>query len=163
MRTAGDTDLGTARGMRTSTRAALLAGLSIITPAGLVLVNVAAYVMSNLVAFRLAITISAVLSTFLLNGLTAVAGYRLGVREWPDFWLFRADYRRAVFAEFLFLLSLGTALAGRLTYAGLSDPRQLPNLSTFVAGLIGLAVPIALAAAFRQEVTPRARRRYRTR
>lgn len=144
-------------------RALLLGALSIITPAGLVLVNIAAYVMANLAAFRLAITVSAVVSTAVLNGITAVAGYRLGAKEWPDFWLFREANRRAATIDFVFLLLVGTALAGRLTYAGLSDPRQLPNLSTFVAGLLGLAVPIALAALFRQEVTPRARRRYRTR
>ena len=158
---------GTMRGMRRSTRARLLAALAVITPAGLVSVNVAAYVMANLAAFRLAITVSAVVSTIVLNGITAVAGYRLLEARFKDHgwlgWLFQPRHVLSNAVCGAFLLIVVAAIGGELTYRGLSDPRQLPNLSTFIAGLLGLAVPLALAALFRDEVNPRSRRRYRTR
>lgn len=154
------------RVLNSSTRGLLLGILAVITPAGLVLVNVAAYVMGHLAAFRVAITASAVVSTILLNGLTGITAYRIGQANWPDAWLFARYRRRSIAALFAFALGLGAALAGELTYRGLSDPRLLPNLSTFVAGLIGLAIPIVLAFLLRQDASRRQRRQrrhYRTR
>ena len=144
-------------------RAVLLGLLAIITPAGLVLVNVAAYVMSNLAAFRVGITVSAVVSTLVLNGLTGITAYRLAATRWPEAWLFAPHRRQALTAEFVFGLAIAGAIAGRLTYQGLSDPARLPNLSTFIAGLIGLAIPIVLALMLRDTTTRRQRRRYRVR
>jgi hypothetical protein len=157
----------TVRGMRPSTRARLLALFAVVTPAGLVLVNVAAYVMSNLAAFRLAITVSAVASTILLNAITGVAGYRavaarMSGSRWLG-WMFQDKYLRSNAVCGGFLLVLAATISGELTYQGLSDPRRLPNLSTFLAGLLGLAVPLVLAAMFSNRVTTRSRRRYRTR
>lgn len=157
----------TVRSMRRSTRARLLAFFAVITPAGLVVVNIAAYVMSHLAAFRLAITASAVVSTILLNAISGVAAYRtLQARLTASRivgWMFQERYLRSNTVCFAFLLVLAAAISGELTYHGLSDPRRLPNLSTFLAGLLGLAVPLAVAALFRDEVSPRGRRRYRTR
>ncbi|MGI8608069.1 MAG: hypothetical protein ACR2MY_02390 [Candidatus Dormibacteria bacterium] len=158
---------GTVRGMRRSTRARLLAVVAVITPAGLVSVNVAAYVMANLAAFRLGITVSAVVSTIVLNGITAVAGYRLLETRFKDHgwlgWIFQPRHVVSNAVCGGFLLVVAATIGGQLTYKGLSDPRRLPNLSTFLAGLLGLAVPLVLAALFREEVNPRSRRRYRTR
>ncbi|HEY8740927.1 MAG TPA: hypothetical protein VIN56_10085 [Candidatus Dormibacteraeota bacterium] len=157
----------TVRGMRPYTRARLLALFAVVTPAGLVLVNIAAYVMQNLAAFRLAITVSAVVSTIVLNGITGVAAYRtLATRfaESPGIgWVFLPRHLRSNAVCGAFLLVLAATVAGELTYRGLSDPRRIPNLQTFLAGLLGLAVPLILAALFRDAVTPRMRRRYRTR
>ncbi|HEV3234836.1 MAG TPA: HupE/UreJ family protein [Candidatus Dormibacteraeota bacterium] len=151
------------RGLSSSTRGLVLAILAIITPAGLVLVNVAAFVMGHLGVFRVGITVSAVLSTVVLNGLTAVTAYRLGQARWPDHWFF-AEYRRnGLLAVFVFGLVFGATLAGVLTYQGLSDPGKLPNISTFIAGLIGLAIPLLAAFLLRDNMTRRQRRRYRTR
>jgi hypothetical protein len=151
------------RGLSNSTRGLLLAILAVITPAGLVIVNIAAYVMQNLAVFRVGITVSAVVSTVVLNGLTAVTAYRLGLSRWPDHWFFVEHRRNGLLAVFVFGLILGATLAGTLTYQGLSDPTKLPNVSTFVAGLIGLAVPLLAAAVLRENPTRRQRRRYRTR
>ena len=151
------------RGLSSSTRGLLLAVLAVITPAGLVSVNVAAYVMGHLAAFRVGITISAVVSTVVLNGLTAITAYRLGLARWPDHWFFAAHRRGGLLAVFIFGLIFGATLAGVLTYQGLSDPGKLPNLSTFIAGLIGLAIPLFAAFVLRENVTRRQRRRYRTR
>lgn len=151
------------RGLGNSTRGLLLAVLAVITPAGLVLVNVAAYVMGHLEAFRLAITISAVVSTIVLNGITAITAYRLGASLWPEHWFFDRGRRGGLVASFTFLLVLGATVAGVLTYQGLSDPGKLPNLSTFLAGLIGLAIPLILALLLRERASRRGRRRYRTR
>ncbi|MFN2463602.1 MAG: hypothetical protein ABR573_06845 [Candidatus Dormibacteria bacterium] len=157
----------TVRSMRPSTRARILAVFAVVTPAGLVVVNIAAYVMSNLAAFRLAITISAVVSTLLLNAITGMAAFRglqTRMSQSPALgWMFQEKYVRSNAVCFAFLLLLATTVSGELTYQGLSDPRKLPNLSTFLAGLLGLAVPLVLAALFRDEVGNRARRRYRTR
>lgn len=153
----------TSRGLGSSTRGLLLATLAIITPAGLVLVNVAAYVMSNLAAFRVAITVCAVVSTLVLNGLAAVSLFRVGEANWPNRWIFARHRRNGILAAFIFAMALGAAVAGKLTYSGLRDPKQLPNLSTFLAGLIGLAIPLALAFVLREDVSRRERRRYRTR
>ena len=60
-------------------------------------------------------------------------------------------------------LLLGAGLAGVLTYRGLSDPRRLPNLQTFLAGVVGLVTPLVVTLLFREEVNPRLRRRQRTR
>jgi hypothetical protein len=164
----------------TSTRAWLLAALALITPLGLILVNVAAYVMAHLAAFRVGITTSAVVSTIVLNGIAALAAYRYGVARWPELvedprpqppvprlmiWLFAPNRRRAVMVEAAFILSLAAALAGVLTYHGLSDPNLLPNISTLLGGLVGLvlALPLVVAALYRRESSRRGRRRYRTR
>jgi hypothetical protein len=67
-------------------------------------------------------------------------------------------------ASFTFLLVLGATVAGVLTYQGLSDPKKLPNRSTFLAGLIGLVIPLTLALLLRENASRRTgRRRYRTR
>ena len=157
----------TLRSMRPSTRARLLALFAVVTPAGLVLVNMAAYVMANLAAFRLAITISAVVSTILLNAITGIAAYRTLQTRLTDSrlvgWMFEERHLRSNAICFAYLLVLGAAISGELTYQGLSDPRKLPNLSTFLAGLLGLGVPLFLAALFPSEVSRRSRRRYRTR
>lgn len=157
----------TVRSMRPSTRARLLALFAVITPAGLVLVNIAAYVMANLAAFRVGITVSAVISTLALNAITGVAAYRtlqtrLSASSWIG-WMFQERHIVSNAVCFGFLLVLAAAISGELTYQGLSDPRKLPNLSTFLAGLLGLGVPLVLAALFRDEVSRRGRRRYRTR
>ena len=144
-------------------RRLLLGVLALITPAGLILVNIAAYVMAHLVAFRVAITVGAVVSTLVLNGITAVAGYRLAAQRWPDARILAERYRRAIAASGLFLLVMAAAITGELTYAGLRDPKNLPNLQTFLGGLIGLLIPLAVAVLYGEDVSPRARRRYRTR
>ncbi|GAC1336251.1 MAG: hypothetical protein NVSMB17_19790 [Candidatus Dormibacteria bacterium] len=153
--------------MRPSTRARLLAILAVITPAGLVMVNLAAYVMANLAAFRLAITVFAVLSTILLNGITGMAAYRTLGQRFGEArfvgWMFQERFSRSNAVTFAFLLLVAAAVSGELTYQGLSDPKKLPNLSTFLAGLLGLAVPLVAAALFSEGVRPRSRRRYRTR
>jgi hypothetical protein len=117
--------------------------------------------MANLAAFRLATTVSAVISTFVLNGLTMGAIYRFGTQNWPDRGPFRPGRRRGLVAAGGFVLCFVTVLAGVLTYSGLSEKR-LPNLLAFMAGVVGLAFPLALAAMLR-EARPRSRRRYRTR
>lgn len=153
--------------MRPSTRARLLAIFAVVTPAGLVVVNIAAYVMSHLAAFRLGITVSAVVSTVLLNAITGVAGYRtLRARLESSRlmgWMFQERFLRSNAVCFGFLLVVAAAVSGELTYQGLSDPRKLPNLSTFLAGLLGLGVPLVLAALFTEQASPRSRRRFRTR
>ena len=67
--------------------------------------------------------------------------------------------------EVIFILVFAAAVGGELTYRGLSDPRQLPNLSTLLGGLAGLvlALPLILAALYRRGARRRDRRRYRTR
>jgi hypothetical protein len=169
-----------ARAVPPSGQAWLLAALALITPLGLILVNVAAYVMAHLAAFRLAITASAVISTIVLNGIAAVTAYRYSVARWPDWssadgpqpliprlavWLFSPQRRRAVMVEAAYVLVMAAAIAGELTYRGLSDPRQLPNLSTLLGGLAGLvlALPLILAALYRRGAGRRGSRRYRTR
>jgi hypothetical protein len=151
------------RGLSNSTRGLLLAVLAVITPAGLVVVNIAAYVMQNLAVFRVGITVSAVVSTVVLNGLTGVTAYRLGQARWPEHWFFAPHRRNGLLAVFIFGLVFGATLAGVLTWQGLSDPGKLPNLSTFIAGLIGLAIPLLAGFILRENVTRRQRRRYRTR
>jgi hypothetical protein len=157
----------TVKGMSRSTRARLLALVALLTPAGLVLVNIAAYVMANLGAFRVGITVSAVVSTIVLNAITGIAAYRTVATRLSGHrgvgWIFQPRHVRSNAVCAAFLLALAGTISGELTYRGLSDPRALPNLQTFLAGLVGLAVPLALAAIFREEITPRMRRRYRTR
>jgi hypothetical protein len=148
---------------RVNPRGIALGLLALLTPAGLVLVNLAAYVMANLAAFRIGITVSSVVSALVLNTLTCVVAYRLGAQRWPDAWLFAPRRRRRLSLFVAVGLVLVASLSGYLTYQGLSDPRKLPNLATFLAGVLGLAVPIGLGILFREEVNPRARRRFRTR
>jgi len=151
------------RGARFTARGLVLAALAVITPAGLVVVNIAAYVMAHLEAFRLAITVSAVVSTVVLNALTAFTIYNLARAQWPDLQPLRDTYRRSTIAVGTFVILLIATLSGVLTYRGLSDPRQLPNASTFFAGLVGLLIPIALALLLRENVSRRERRRFSTR
>jgi uncharacterized membrane protein YfcA len=153
----------TGRDARFTTRGLLLAALAILTPAGLVGVNIAAYVMAHLAAFRLAITVSSVVSALVLNTLAAVSVYSVARSQRPDLQPLRDSHRRSTIAVGAFVVSLIAALSGVLTYRGLSDPRQLPNASTFFAGLIGLLIPIVLALLLRENVSRRERRRFRTR
>ena len=148
---------------RFTARGLVLAALALITPAGLVGVNIAAYVMAHLAAFRLAITVSAVVSTIVLNALTATTVYTLARSQWPEVQPLRDSHRRSAIAVGTFSIILIAAISGVLTYRGLSDPRQLPNASTFLAGLVGLLIPILLALLLRENVSRRERRRYRTR
>src|ERR1700738_5445569 len=67
------------RGYLSSRRLLLAAG--IITPVGILIVNAAAFVMRNLQQFRIGIAVCALISSLVLNGLTASWLLRLAGRR----------------------------------------------------------------------------------
>src|SRR2546422_10871583 len=62
-------------------RSLLLVVIGIITPIGILVVNGAAFVMRNLAQFRIGIAVCALISSLVLNGLTASWLLRLAARR----------------------------------------------------------------------------------
>jgi len=97
--------------------------------------------MGHLDAFRLAIAACALVSSLLLNGLTAL-------------WILRAvaarataiytEYRNWLIGAAGVVVIASAAGAAYFTYLGMSDPRQLPNRVAVITAVLALGVPFGL-------------------
>ena len=121
--------------------------LGVITPIGILAVNASAFVMVHLTEFRIGIAACALISGFVLNGLTAWWLLRLASRNAPP--LFR-EYRRWAIGAAVLIVLITAAAGGYLTYLGLRDPKRLPDLLSVVVATIMLALPFAVSLAGRR-------------
>jgi uncharacterized membrane protein len=115
--------------------------IGVVTPIGILVVNAAAFVMRNLIQFRIGIAICALVSSLVLNGLTASWLLRLAGRRSISLYLQHRDWATIVATIVVIGTSVGAAF---LTYLGLSNPNQLPNSLAVITSLLALLVPVGI-------------------
>ena len=123
-----------------SSRWVLLA-VGIITPIGILVVNAAAFVMRNLVQFRIGIAVCALISSLVLNGLTASWLLRLAGRRSISIYVQHRDWATIVATLVVIATSIGAAI---FTYIGMSNPNHLPDGLAVLTALAALLVPLAI-------------------
>jgi D-alanyl-lipoteichoic acid acyltransferase DltB (MBOAT superfamily) len=119
----------------------LLVAIGIITPIGILVVNGAAFVMRNLVQFRVGIAICALISSLVLNGLTASWLLRLAGRRSIALYLKHQEWATIVATIVVLATSIGAAI---FTYIGMSNPTHLPDTLAVVTSLLALLVPLGI-------------------
>ena len=125
---------------------ALLFAIGVITPAGILVVNAAAFVMHNLAQFRLAIAGCALISSLVLNGLTASWLLRLARRKGFPLYLAHPDWAVILATVLVLATSAGAAI---FTFIGMRDPGRLPDGLAVLTAFLALFVPLALTYASR--------------
>jgi D-alanyl-lipoteichoic acid acyltransferase DltB (MBOAT superfamily) len=119
----------------------LLVAIGIITPIGILVVNGAAFVMRNLVQFRVGIAICALISSLVLNGLTASWLLRLAGRRSIALYLKHQEWATIIATIVVLATSIGAAI---FTYIGMSNPSHLPDTLAVVTSLLALLVPLGI-------------------
>jgi D-alanyl-lipoteichoic acid acyltransferase DltB (MBOAT superfamily) len=119
----------------------LLVAIGIITPIGILVVNGAAFVMRNLVQFRVGIAICALISSLVLNGLTASWLLRLAGRRSIALYLKHQEWATIIATIVVLATSIGAAI---FTYIGMSNPTHLPDSLAVVTSLLALLVPLGI-------------------
>jgi len=128
--------------IRANRRTVLLA-IGIVTPLGILMVNLSAFVMAHLAQFRLLIAACALISSLVLNGLVVFWLIGIARRRRSRFY---TEYPELVRGLAAIAVVGSAALAAYLTYLGMRDPRQLPNLIAIVASLLALLIPFGVAS-----------------
>jgi hypothetical protein len=128
-------------------RETVLLTLGVLTPVGILAVNVSAFVMANLAAFRLVIAACALVSGFVLNGLTAWWLLRLASRNANPLF---SEYRVWAVGAAAIIVLLTAAGGGYLTYLGMRDPHRLPDALSMVVASFMLLLPLAVTFAGRR-------------
>ncbi len=111
------------------------------TPIGILGVNGAAFVMGHLGAFRVAIAACALVSSVLLNGLTALWVLRAVAARATSLY---TEYRNWLIGAAGIAVLASAAFAAYFTYIGMQDPRHLPNQVAVITAVLALGVPFAL-------------------
>ena len=119
----------------------VLVAIGIITPIGILVVNGAAFVMRNLVQFRIGIAVCALISSLVLNGLTASWLLRLAGRRSIAIYLQHQEWATIIATIVVLASSIGAAI---FTYIGMSNPTHLPDTLAVVTSLLALLVPLAI-------------------
>ena len=119
----------------------LLLAVGIITPIGILVVNAAAFVMRNLAQFRIGIAICALISSLVLNGLTASWLLRLAGRRSISIYLQHQEWATVVATTVVLATSIGAAI---FTYIGMSNPTHLPDALAVITSLLALLVPLGI-------------------
>ena len=123
-----------------SSRVVLLA-IGIVTPIGILVVNAAAFVMRNLAQFRIGIAVCALISSLVLNGLTASWLLRLARRRAIPIYMEHSDWATILATIVVIGSSIGAAI---FTYIGMSNPSHLPDGLAVITALLALLVPLAI-------------------
>ncbi|HEV3096094.1 MAG TPA: hypothetical protein VG104_03005 [Candidatus Dormibacteraeota bacterium] len=123
-----------------SSRLVLLA-IGIITPVGILVVNAAAFVMRNLQQFRIGIAVCALISSLVLNGLTASWLLRLAGRRSISIYVQHQEWASVVATTVVLATSIGAAI---FTYIGMGNPSHLPDTLSVITALAALLVPIGI-------------------
>jgi uncharacterized membrane protein len=119
----------------------LLFAIGIITPVGILVVNAAAFVMRNLAQFRLGIAACALISSLVLNGLTASWLLRLARRRAFSLYMAHPDWAVVVATLLVVATSIGAAI---FTFIGMRDPTHLPDGLAVLTAFLALFVPLGL-------------------
>ena len=120
----------------------LLVAVGIITPIGILVVNIAAFVMRNLAQFRIGIAVCALISSLVLNGLTASWLLRLAGRRSISIYLQHQEWATVIATIVVLATSIGAAI---FTYIGMSNPNHLPDRLAVITSLLALLVPLGIA------------------
>jgi D-alanyl-lipoteichoic acid acyltransferase DltB (MBOAT superfamily) len=123
-----------------SSRLVLLA-IGIVTPVGILVVNAAAFVMRNLQQFRIGIAVCALISSLVLNGLTASWLLRLAGRRSISIYVQHQEWASVVATTVVLATSIGAAI---FTYIGMGNPSHLPDTLSVITALAALLVPIGI-------------------
>lgn len=119
----------------------LLVAVGVITPIGILVVNGAAFIMRNLAQFRIGIAACALISSLVLNGLTASWLLRLAGRREISIYVRHRDWATIVATIVVIGSSIGAAI---FTYIGMSNPAHLPDGLAVITSLLALLVPLAI-------------------
>ncbi|MDQ6709411.1 MAG: hypothetical protein M3Z11_02525 [Candidatus Dormibacteraeota bacterium] len=119
----------------------VLVAIGVVTPIGILVVNASAFVMRNLVQFRIAIAACALISSLVLNGLTASWLLRLAGRKSVPIYLRHRDWATILATIVVIASSIGAAI---FTYIGMSNPTHLPDGLAVLTSLLALFVPLGL-------------------
>jgi hypothetical protein len=119
----------------------LLLFVGVITPVGILVVNGAAFIMRNLAQFRIGIAACALISSLVLNGLTASWLLRLAGRREISIYVQHRDWATIVATIVVIGTSIGAAI---FTYIGMSNPAHLPDGLAVITSLLALLVPLAI-------------------
>jgi D-alanyl-lipoteichoic acid acyltransferase DltB (MBOAT superfamily) len=130
----------------------LLLAIGIITPIGILVVNASAFVMRNLVQFRIGIAVCALISSLVLNGLTASWLLRLAGRRSISIYLQHQEWATVIATTVVLATSIGAAI---FTYIGMSNPSHLPDTLSVLTALGALLIPIGITYFSRIFVNPR--------
>jgi hypothetical protein len=120
---------------------ALLFAIGVITPVGILVVNASAFVMRNLAQFRLGIAACALVSSLVLNGLTASWLLRLARRRAVPLYLAHPDWAVILATVLVLATSIGAAV---FTFIGMRDPSRLPDGLAVLTAFLALFVPLGL-------------------
>jgi hypothetical protein len=115
--------------------------VGVTTPIGILAVNAAAFVMGHLAAFRLSIAACALISSLLLNGLTALWVLRAVAARLTSLY---TEYRNWIIGAAGILVAASAAFASYFTYVGMQDPTHLPNRVAVITAVLALGVPFLL-------------------
>lgn len=127
--------------------------IGIITPIGILVVNAAAFVYKNLAQFRIGIAACALISSLVLNGLTASWLLRLAGRRSMSLYLEHRDWATIVATIIVIATSVGAAI---FTYIGMSNPNRLPDGLAVLTALLALFVPLGITYVSRFFANPNA-------
>ena len=119
----------------------LLVVIGIITPIGILVVNGAAFVMRNLEQFRVGIAVCALISSLVLNGLTASWLLRLAGRRSIALYVRHQEWATIIATIVVLATSIGAAI---FTYIGMSNPSHLPDTLAVITSLLALLVPLGI-------------------
>jgi hypothetical protein len=119
----------------------LLVAVGVVTPIGILVVNAAAFVMRNLAQFRIGIAICALISSLVLNGLTASWLLRLAGRRSISIYVQHQEWATIIATIVVLASSVGAAI---FTYIVMSNPGHLPDSLAVVTSLLALLVPLAI-------------------
>jgi D-alanyl-lipoteichoic acid acyltransferase DltB (MBOAT superfamily) len=123
-----------------SSRLVLLA-IGIVTPLGILVVNAAAFVMRNLQQFRIGIAVCALISSLVLNGLTASWLLRLAGRRSISIYVQHQEWAGVIATTVVLATSIGAAI---FTYIGMGNPSHLPDTLSVITALAALLVPVGI-------------------
>ncbi|MGH7778105.1 MAG: hypothetical protein ACREPI_13165 [Candidatus Dormibacterales bacterium] len=115
--------------------------VGVAAPIGILVVNGSAFVMTHLGEFRTAIAAAALVSSLLLNGLTAWFVLAFAQRQATALY---AEYRRWLVGLAALVVAATSAGAGYFTYVGMRDPRHLPNRVAVITAFLALFVPLGI-------------------
>jgi hypothetical protein len=141
-------DLTRRRGFVAGVRRWTIPAIGAATPIGLIVVNIAAFIVNHLAQFRLGISILAFVSSLMLNSWTALKIYRVAKLRFPNSASLHDRNQEVVLVVGLALIIGISFVEALFCYNGLSNEANLPNSSTFILGVVAIAIPILLQALF---------------
>ncbi|MBJ7610307.1 MAG: hypothetical protein JF887_12885 [Candidatus Dormibacteraeota bacterium] len=141
-------DVPRQRGVGAALRRWTIPAIGALTPVGLIVVNIAAFIVQHLAAFRLGISILALVSGIMLNAWTGLKIYGVAKSRFPNFGLLHDHNQEVLLVVGMAVIVAISFVEALFCYNGLGDERALPNASTFYLGVVAIAIPIVLQGVF---------------